>query len=204
MRGNKKYGKTKVLGYMKIKKLKDILVDENDNPDAEKNELVFAELIQFLDEQSFALVMHDAKDKGREAFKILREHYAGKGKPRIITLYNQPTLLKKCNTESITDYILRAETDATALKSTNENISDSLLVAMVLKGLPIEYNTFVAIITQSETVYCFQKFEQALRNFEETEKARLDSSSNKDDNSVMKFKSGYFRGDKTIVIPVVW
>ena len=36
-----------------------------------KNAEAFAELIQFLDERSLALVMRDARDKGREAFKIL-------------------------------------------------------------------------------------------------------------------------------------
>ena len=79
--------KTNIFGYMKLKKLKDVLVGTN-QPSTEKNEQAFAELIQFLDERSFSLVMRDTRDDGREAFRILREHYAGSGKPRIITLYN--------------------------------------------------------------------------------------------------------------------
>ena len=80
--------------------------------------------------------MRDARDDGREAFRILREHYAGSEKPRVITSYNQLTILKKSNSETMTDYILRAETVANALKTAEKHVSDALLVAMVLKGLP--------------------------------------------------------------------
>ena len=174
----------KLLGYMKIKKLKDVFVGDDDAPDAERNEMAFAEMIQFLDERSLSLVIRDANDNGRKAFKILREHYAGSGKPRIITLYNQLASLKKSSSESLTDFIIRAETSATALKTCGENISDALLIAMVLRGLPDVYGTFIAVVTQSETVDTFTKFKIALRNFEETEKARV---KDRDDNSaVMK------------------
>ena len=53
---------------------------------AKKNENAYAELIQFLDDRSLGLVMSEARDNGYEALKILREHYAGRSKPRIITL----------------------------------------------------------------------------------------------------------------------
>ncbi len=176
---------TKILGYMKLKKLKDTIVGTAP-VDQEKNETAFAELIQFLDERSLALIMHDAKDDGRKAFHLLRAHYAGSGKPRIITLYNQLTTLCKKDTETITDYILRAETAANALRAVDEIVSDSLLVAMVLKGLPNQFQPFVAVMTQSETVQNFQKFKQALRNFEETEKTRNPKLDGK--SSVMKNK----------------
>ena len=39
--------------------------------------------------------MRDARDDGRKALKILREHYAGSSKPKIITLFTQLTNLKK-------------------------------------------------------------------------------------------------------------
>ena len=94
----------------------------------------------------------------RSLFRILREHYAGSGKPRVITLYNQLTTLKKSNSETMTDYILRAETAAYALKTAEEHVSDALLVALVLKGLPDDYKAFVAVVTQSDTVQNFQKF----------------------------------------------
>ena len=178
---------TKFLGYMKLKNLKDILIGSNEI-DEDENEVAFAELVQFLDERSIALVIRDARDKGREAFKILKDHYAGTSKPRIITLYNQLTSLKKLINESITDYIIRAEKSATTLNTAGENVSDALLIAMVLKGLPDEYRAFVAIVTQSETSDNFQKFKQALRNFEETESTRTNQNEHSD-NKIMKFKT---------------
>ena len=103
---------TKFLGYMKLKKLKDVLVGNEVEVDPEKNKTAFAELIQFLDERSLSLVMRDARDDGRKAFQILKDHYAGSGKPRIITLYTQLTSLKKGPSETTTDFALRVETAA--------------------------------------------------------------------------------------------
>ena len=56
-----------------------------------------------MDDCSLSLVMKDACDDGRKALKILREHYAGKGKPRVTSLY--------------TDYVIKAENGATALRN---------------------------------------------------------------------------------------
>lgn len=70
----------------------------------------------------------------------------------------------------MTDYIIRAEAAATSLKSDGEVISDSLLVAMVLKGLPGEFKTFCTVVTQKEKQMIFSEFKVALRNFEENEK----------------------------------
>ncbi|XP_066925577.1 uncharacterized protein [Clytia hemisphaerica] len=179
----------KFLGYMNIRKLKHVFVSE-DEITAEKNELAFSELIQFLDERSISLIMRDARDNGRLAFKILKEHYAGSGKPRIITLYTQLTSLIKRNNESITDYILRAESAANALCTAKETVSDGLLVAMVVKGLPDQYKSFIAVTTQSEdVVQDFQKFKQALKNFEDTEQTRNKRPDSTEGDNIMKTDS---------------
>jgi len=123
----------KFLGYMRLQKLKDTILPPPDTKvDAAKNEEAFAELIQFLDDKSLSLVMRDAVDDGKKALEILRQHYAGSGKPRIISLYTELTSLVKRSDESVTDYVIRAETAAAALNTANENVSDSLLIAMVL------------------------------------------------------------------------
>ena len=110
----------KFLSYMRLKKLRKIILHpegEADPADFEElNEECFAELCQFLDDRSLALVMRDAKDDGRDALKLLRQHYAGTSKPRIINLYTQLTSLVKGSDESITDYVLRAETASASLK----------------------------------------------------------------------------------------
>ena len=74
--------------------------------DSEKNAEAYAELIQFLDDRSLSLVMRDAEDDGRRALKILKEHYQGCGKPRVLSLYTELTSLCKGPSEDITDYII--------------------------------------------------------------------------------------------------
>ena len=105
---------TKIFSYLKLKVLTEVFgVGEISNDK-------FVELVQYLDKRSLSLVMQDTKDNAREALKIkhIREsHYPASGNPRIITLYNQPTNLKKSHCESITDYIIRAENAATAFNA---------------------------------------------------------------------------------------
>ena len=83
--------RNEVLRYMLLKNLKNIIVPGDTDPDASKNKEAFAELIQFLDDRSLSLVMQEAKDNGKKALKILRDHYRGKGKQRKITLYTELT-----------------------------------------------------------------------------------------------------------------
>ena len=73
--------------------------------------------------------MRDVPNNGRKALQILREYYAGRGKPRIINLYTTLTSLQKANDESVMDYIIRAETAITALRNAGEMWGDSLRVA---------------------------------------------------------------------------
>ncbi|GFR68045.1 CCHC-type zinc finger, nucleic acid binding protein a [Elysia marginata] len=144
----------KFLGFMKIRDLDEILQNLDDEyqidrstPQAKKNEEVFAELVQVLDDRSLSLIIRDARNDGRAALRILREHYQPRGKPRIITLYTQLTSLTKTTSESVTDYVFRAETAAASLRDAGETISDSLLVAKVVKGLPLGFKSFIAVIT---------------------------------------------------------
>ncbi|XP_034076783.1 uncharacterized protein LOC117549204 [Gymnodraco acuticeps] len=132
--------------------------------------------------------MRDAADDGRKALKILRDHYAGTGKPRVISLYTELTSLQKYANESITDYIIRAETTITALRNAEEILSDGLLIAMILKGLPASFKPFSIHTTQSDEKITFAEFKTKLRSYESTEKF----SGSSVDDSVMKVRGKYF------------
>ena len=105
----------------------------NNDSSRERNENAYAELIQFLDDRSLGYVMSQAADNGYRALQILRKHYPGRSKPRIITLYHQLTTLNKKEGENVTDFIIRVESAATALKAANENVSDALLFQLFSK-----------------------------------------------------------------------
>lgn len=103
--------------------LKDTILDVNltkAEEDTERNEEAYAELIQTLDDKSLLLIMKDASDDGRKALRILYDHYTGKGKPRVISLYNILMSLKKGCNESIIKYIITAKTILTALRNARQ------------------------------------------------------------------------------------
>lgn len=125
------------LAHMSIEGLKSVMVQtDRTNIDATKNEKAYSQLVQVLDHRSLSLIMRDAEDDGNAALTILRDHYTGKGKPRILTLYTQLCTLVKSSDMNMTDYVLKAEKLSNSLKSAGETITDSLLIAMVMKGLP--------------------------------------------------------------------
>ncbi|KAJ8369510.1 hypothetical protein SKAU_G00095380 [Synaphobranchus kaupii] len=134
--------------------------------------------------------MHEASEDGRGALEILREHYAGRGKPRIIGLYASLTTLRRASNESVTDYIIRAETIITALRDAGEVMSDELTVAMILNRLPDLFKPLAIHVTQNEDQVMFIDFKRRLRNYEQAEKMNTAESS----DNVMKMYVRQGRG----------
>ena len=86
----------KFLCYMRLRKLSDTIDPSSDDArgeltaaDEANNADAFAELIQCLDDRSLSLIMREVRDVGRKALGIIREHYLGRSKPRIITLFSK-------------------------------------------------------------------------------------------------------------------
>ena len=163
----------KFQGYLRIRQLHQIILsptDQNDDIDfIENNATVFAELIQYLDDKSLSLEVRDARDNGRKALIILREHHLSKGKPKVISFYTELTSMRRLESKSITDYIIRTESISNTLKEAEEVISDGLLIAMVLKGFPLNFKPFTTVITQKKKILTFSEFKVCLRSYEETE-----------------------------------
>ena len=157
---------------MAIKDLKKTILPSTSEADAGKNEKAYAELVLLLDETSLSIIINDAKDRGRDALSLLRDHYRGSGKPRILTMYTNLCNLKYPYGEDLTEYISGAERLASNLKAAGETISDSILVAMVMKGLPSTFDSFIVFVTQSAKDYTFTEFKSAIRNFSQNVKSR--------------------------------
>lgn len=94
---------------------------------------------------------------------MLREHYSGKGKPRIINLFTSLTKLHMKESESVRDYIIKVENIIMALKYAGEVMSDGLIVAMVLNGLPDSFKLLAVHVTQKKNNVTFADFKQRLQ-----------------------------------------
>ena len=116
--------------------------------------------------------MHDTANNGREAFRILKQHYASTEKPRILSLYEELTTLKMAIEEDTTDYLIRAERATTGLRNAGETITDNLVIAMILKGLPEFFKPFVVVHTQLDKYKTLSQFKAALTNYANTEAIR--------------------------------
>ena len=141
---------------------------------ADKNHLAYAELVQVIDEKSLQLIMHDAANDGRKALQILRQHYASTEKPRVLCLYEQLTTLRMQEQEDTADYLIRAERAATGLRAAGETISDNLVIAMLLKGLPDSFKSFVVVHTQLGKTKSLTEFKSALVNYAASEALRTE------------------------------
>lgn len=178
----------RMLGYMAIKKLKStILTPTGTDPNQADNEKAYSELVLLLDSTSLSMIMNDAADDGRKALQILRAHYRGTSKPRILTLYTNLCNLVYVPDQglTLTDYISKAERLVLGLKTAGETVSDSLLIVMVMKGLPQTFDNFIVFITQSAKDYTFTEFKSAIRDFTENERCRSGTSSTSERDSVM-------------------
>ncbi|KAL6461078.1 hypothetical protein MHYP_G00310440 [Metynnis hypsauchen] len=139
--------------------------------DDELNADAYCALAPLLDNVSLGLIFRDTENKGRESLQVLREHYIGRGRPRIVSLYITLTSLKKADTETVTEYIIRAEQIFTALRGAGEAPSEGLMMAMIMRGLPEKYKPFTLMVTHSSAEMKLAEFKAKLRNFEASEDA---------------------------------
>ena len=133
------------LSHLRSLRLKDAILDVNftgDKEDDVRNKEASVEPVQFLDDKSLSSIMREVADNGRKALNILRWHYTGKGKSKIISLGTQLTSLEKETDENVTDYVIRTETVLTALRNAEKTLDNTLIIIMILKGLPMHFDPF--------------------------------------------------------------
>ena len=78
----------------------------------------------------------------------------------------QLTSLKKTSSESIVDYLTRADDMQYNLTVVNEGISEKMLISIILKGLPKEYENFTTLVNYSKDERTLGEIKRDLINFD--------------------------------------
>ncbi len=131
----------KFLAYLSLRKLKRTVLGEGP-PNVNKNEQAYSEIVQHIDNRSLSLVMREAADDGQKALEILREHYAGAGESRIMSLYATISTLQMKSSENLTDL-------------TGEEVKERCLMSMIANGLPQQYKPFVIAMNTTKEIHLF-------------------------------------------------
>ena len=87
--------------------------------------------------------------------------------PRVQPLMTQLTGLKRTSREKITDYLTKAGRLKQDLAEAGEVVSDALFTAMILKGLPSDFNSVVAVLNFG-TAKRYYQMKQDFVNFAAT------------------------------------
>ena len=150
-------------------------------------------MVQCLDKKTLSLIKC-LKPNGTAAWRELQNYFKSKERPRIHQLLNKLTNLKLDSSESIRDYLVRAEELQLNLSEVNENVSDQMLCSVVLKGLPQQFANFVTVFKFSHELKSFLDLKRDLLNFdsESNLKGTDQGSSSHFSKDVKCFKCGKF------------
>ena len=138
---------------------------ESENPDAQKNKLLYLELITLVDNESLQLIASNAPNDGKKAFELLRQFYLGNDNARMVNAVQQLSLLEMKPGETIQQFICRCDTLRNTLKSfkMTENY-DIILVLNARKALPDTYKIFKGLIVGAPVLPDWENFKLQLFN----------------------------------------
>ena len=139
-----------------------------DNAEAELEEKevkIWAELVQVLDKRSVMLIRRDCRNKGSKAYKMLCEHYRSTDKPRIMSMMSKLTGLRMNDDEQVEDYLIRAEELSYGLEDAGQTVAESMLISLILKGLPESFEQFVTIQNCSKDAATYEDIKKDLISY---------------------------------------
>ena len=128
--------------------------------------MVWCELVQCLDKASINFI-RGHKPNGTAAWTALTKLHKSTERPRVQSLMTQLTGLKMTSGEKVTDYLIKAEGLKLDLAEAGEAVSDAPFTAMILKGLPSDFDSVVAVLNFG-TAKGYYEMKQDLVNFAAT------------------------------------
>ena len=133
-------------------------------------------LVQCLDSRSILMLTNDCKGDGTR--QLLRDHFNSTETPRLMNLLDKFTTLRMNPTESMVDYLTRAEYLSKQLELAVEKVSGNMLTSIVLNGLPSEYDFYKTVHNFSKEKASFAEVKKALKNFESPRNLQNATASN--------------------------
>ena len=134
-------GQERFQGFCFTKKLLNVLNGTDAGTNDKKYEM-WAYLVQCLDSCSILMLRNDCKGDGPKAWQLLWDHFNSNGTPSLMNLLEKFTTLRLEPTESMVDYLTRAEYVSKQLELAGEKVPENMLTSIVLRGSPSEYDNF--------------------------------------------------------------
>ena len=100
--------------------------------------------MQALDKKS-VLFLRPYKGNGSKTWGVLRKRFKSFERSRLQKLISELTTLKKNSNETVIDYLTRAEEIQYNLEQVNEGVSEKMLISIILKVLPKQFENFSTI-----------------------------------------------------------
>ena len=110
--------------------------------------------------------MRSYKEDGPKAWAVLCDRHKSCERPRLQKLIEKSTNLKMIANESVIDYITRAEKVESKLREVDEQVSEHMLISIILKGLPDDFDNFVANRKFSKAEQNLDSIKRDLVNFQ--------------------------------------
>ena len=164
-------------GFCFTKKLLNVLIGTDAGTNDKKYE-IWAYLVQCLDSRSILMLTNDCKNDGPKAWQLLRDHFNSTETPRLMNLLEKFTTLRLEPTESMVDYLTRAEYVSKQLELAGEKVSENMLTSIVIKGLPSVYDYFKTVHDFPKDKASFAEVKKALKNFESSRNLQTATASN--------------------------
>ena len=132
---------------------------------------VWCEIIQSLGKRS-AMFLRPYKEDGPKAWAVMCDRYKSCERPRLQQLIEKLTILKMVIIESVIDYITRAEELHGNLREVDEQLSEPMLISIILKVLTEDFDNFVTICKFSKDEQNLHSIKRDLVNFEYDKRQR--------------------------------
>ena len=132
------------------------------------NRKLYYDLVLVLDDKTNEIIGNNYENDGRALMQYLEQKFRGSDTPALLSYYHEWTTLKMEANEAIVDYIARAESAISGLKSCGTVLSETLKMASVLHGLPKAYASFITLHEQMDKLKTLEELKTHLEKYEKT------------------------------------